>query len=99
MEQSDVQLTLGHSLGFFSDGFWDMGSVRFLSSFNLMTQWEKLGPPRRYSQSNLILTLDTGFLEPALDAGFAEALDAGLTDAFDAGLAFDTGLDAALEVG
>jgi hypothetical protein len=47
------------------------------------------------------LTLDTGFLEPALEAGLTEALEAGLADAFEAGLAaaLDAGLEAALDAG
>jgi hypothetical protein len=47
------------------------------------------------------LTLDTGFLEPALEAGLTEALEAGLADAFEAGLAaaLDVGLEAALDAG
>src|SRR5882762_5160151 len=62
------------------------------------------GQKRKYSNQSLrtsvttaLPTLDAGFLEPALEAGFAEALEAGLADALDEGLAavFDVGFAAA----
>ena len=77
-----------------------MGSVRFLSNFSLMIQWKKVWSTEKVLLEQFdTLTLDAGFLEPALDAGFTEALDAGLADTFDAGLTLDTGLEAALDVG
>lgn len=57
---------------------------------------------RTQVQGGTMLTLDAGFLEPALDAGLTDALEAGFTEpALEAGFdaAFDAGLAAALDAG
>ena len=62
-----------------------------------------------FKSNEICLTLDAGFLEPALEAGFLTVVESGLADARDAGLvafeagfagaAWEAGFEAALDAG